>query len=89
MNLPNKLTVGRVIAVPFFIAAYLMGYYPAALVIFICAALTDALDGKIARSRNLVTNFGKIMDPLAGQIRSLFIPHSASLLNRISSRHGC
>ena len=47
MNLPNKLTVGRVIAVPFFIAAYLMGYYPAALVIFICAALTDALDGKI------------------------------------------
>ena len=68
MNLPNKLTVGRVIAVPFFIAAYLMGYYPAALVIFICAALTDALDGKIARSRNLVTNFGKIMDPLADKI---------------------
>ena len=68
MNLPNKLTVGRVIAVPFFIAAYLMGYYPAALVIFICAALTDALDGKIARSRNLVTNFGKIVDPLADKI---------------------
>ena len=68
MNLPNKLTVVRVIAVPFFIATYLMGYYPAALVIFICAALTDALDGKIARSRNLVTNFGKIMDPLADKI---------------------
>ena len=68
MNLPNKLTVGRVIAVPFFIAAYLMGYYTAAQVIFICAALTDALDGKIARSRNLVTNFGKIMDPLADKI---------------------
>ena len=68
MNLPNKLTVGRVIAVPFFIAAYLAGFYPAAVVIFIFAALTDALDGKIARSRNLVTNFGKIMDPLADKI---------------------
>ena len=68
MNLPNELAVVRVIAVPFFIATYLMGYYPAALVIFICAALTDALDGKIARSRNLVTNFGKIMDPLADKI---------------------
>ena len=68
MNLPNKLTVARMIAVPFFIAAYLLGYFPAALVIFICASITDALDGKIARSRNLVTNFGKIMDPLADKI---------------------
>lgn len=68
MNLPNKLTIARMIAVPFFIAAYLLGYFPAALVIFIAASLTDALDGKIARSRNLVTNFGKIMDPLADKI---------------------
>ena len=68
MNLPNKLTIGRMIAVPFFIAAYLLGYYPAALVIFIAASITDLLDGKIARSRNLVTNFGKIMDPLADKI---------------------
>ena len=68
MNLPNKLTIARMIAVPFFIAAYLLGYYPAALVIFIVASATDALDGKIARSRNLVTNFGKIMDPLADKI---------------------
>ncbi len=68
MNLPNKLTVARMIAVPFFIAAYLMGYFPAALVIFVAASITDALDGKIARSRGLVTNFGKIMDPLADKI---------------------
>lgn len=68
MNLPNKLTVARMIAVPFFIAAYLLGYFPAALVIFIVASLTDALDGKIARANNLVTNFGKIMDPLADKI---------------------
>ena len=61
MNLPNKLTVGRMIAVPFFIAAYMMGYYPVALVLFCLASATDALDGSIARKRGLVTNFGKIM----------------------------
>lgn len=68
MNLPNKLTIGRVIAVPFFIAAYLLGWYILGLIIFIGASFTDMLDGKIARSRNLVTNFGKIMDPLADKI---------------------
>ena len=68
MNLPNKLTIGRMIAVPFFIAAYLFGYAPAALVIFIAASITDYFDGKIARSQNLITNFGKIMDPLADKI---------------------
>ena len=68
MNLPNKLTVARVIAVPFFIAFYMLGYHIAAFVIFIAASLTDMLDGKIARKYNLVTNFGKIMDPLADKI---------------------
>ena len=68
MNLPNKLTVGRMIAVPFFIAAYMMGYFLVALVLFCLASATDALDGKIARKRGLVTNFGKIMDPLADKI---------------------
>ena len=61
MNLPNKLTIARVIAVPFFIAAYLTGWYLPAFVIFVLASLTDMLDGKIARKHNLVTNFGKIL----------------------------
>ena len=68
MNLPNKLTVARVIAVPFFIVTYIMGMYWVALIIFIAASFTDMLDGKIARARGLVTNFGKIMDPLADKI---------------------
>jgi CDP-diacylglycerol--glycerol-3-phosphate 3-phosphatidyltransferase len=68
MNLPNKLTIARVIAVPFFIAAYMMGYYLAAFILFVAASFTDMLDGKIARARGLVTNFGKIMDPLADKI---------------------
>ena len=68
MNLPNKLTIGRTIAVPFFIAAFMLGYYKIAFVIFVAASVTDYFDGKIAREQNLVTNFGKIMDPLADKI---------------------
>lgn len=68
MNLPNKLTLGRVIAVPFFIVLYLLGWDIWAAVLFIAASATDALDGYLARKNNLVTNFGKIMDPLADKI---------------------
>ena len=68
MNLPNKLTLARVIAVPFFIVLFLMGYNCWAAVLFIAAAATDALDGHLARKNGLVTNFGKIMDPLADKI---------------------
>ena len=74
MNLPNELTILRVIMIPFFVAALLydgganqnMRYVAAAL--FIIASLTDMLDGKIARKYNLVTNFGKFMDPLADKL---------------------
>lgn len=71
MNLPNKLTVLRIALVPFFIAAILIKFpmhYLAALAIFGAASLTDMFDGKIARKRNLVTNFGKFSDPLADKI---------------------
>lgn len=72
MNLPNKLTLLRVILVPFFVFFMLTDFIPfskiIALVIFILASVTDALDGHIARSRNLVTTFGKFLDPLADKV---------------------
>lgn len=71
MNLPNKLTVGRIILVPFFVAAVLIPFplhHLAALLLFIAASVTDLLDGKIARKRGLVTDFGKFADPLADKI---------------------
>ena len=73
MNLPNKLTVLRVLMIPFFVAFLLYDITgPAdkwiALVLFCVASLTDMLDGKIARKYNLVTNFGKFMDPLADKL---------------------
>ncbi len=72
MNLPNKLTMLRVIMIPFFIVFLLIPITPydkwIALAIFILASLTDLLDGKIARKYNLVTNFGKFMDPLADKL---------------------
>ena len=73
MNLPNKLTVLRVIMIPFFVAFMLTdigGEYGKyiALAIFAVASLTDLLDGHLARKHNLVTNFGKFMDPLADKL---------------------
>ncbi len=71
MNLPNKLTVARIILVPFFVAALLINFplnNLAALAIFGAASITDLLDGKIARKRGLVTDFGKFADPLADKI---------------------
>ncbi|SHH94345.1 CDP-diacylglycerol--glycerol-3-phosphate 3-phosphatidyltransferase [Butyrivibrio fibrisolvens DSM 3071] len=68
MNLPNKLTLLRVIMIPFFVAAMLTGFKWIALVLFVVASLTDLADGKIARKYNLVTDFGKFMDPLADKM---------------------
>lgn len=73
MNLPNKLTILRVLLIPFFVFFLLVPVAGdasryIALVIFIVASLTDLADGKIARRYNLVTNFGKFMDPLADKL---------------------
>ena len=73
MNLPNKLTVLRVVMVPFFVFFMLTDVGGAAnkwiaLVLFCVASFTDFLDGQIARKNNLVTNFGKFMDPLADKL---------------------
>ena len=71
MNLPNKLTLLRIVLIlPFLLVLYLdVPYAPyIALTIFIAASLTDMLDGKIARKRGLVTDFGKFADPLADKM---------------------
>lgn len=72
MNLPNKITMFRVILIPFFVFFMLSEGIPynnhIAAAIFIVASLTDMLDGKIARKYNLVSNFGKFMDPLADKL---------------------
>ena len=72
MNLPNKLTLFRIILIPFFVFFLLTDFVPftnyIALGIFALASLTDLLDGKIARKYNLITNFGKFMDPIADKL---------------------
>lgn len=69
MNLPNRLTILRIFLIPFFVFFMLSGFSKwIALIIFVVASLTDMLDGKIARKYNLVTDFGKFMDPLADKL---------------------
>ena len=74
MNLPNKITILRACLIPVFIAIYLLQPMPeilnawVTLLLFITAAITDAIDGYLARKMGLVTNFGKLMDPLADKM---------------------
>lgn len=71
MNTPNKLTVARIIATPVFMVTMLLNFpyhYTVSLVIFVLASITDAIDGKMARKYNLVTSFGKFLDPLADKM---------------------
>ncbi|MBQ5892967.1 MAG: CDP-diacylglycerol--glycerol-3-phosphate 3-phosphatidyltransferase, partial [Clostridia bacterium] len=75
MNLPNKLTVLRLLLVPMFVVVMMVADAPWAsitgLCLFVLASFTDMLDGKIARKHNLVTDFGKFMDPLADKFMVL------------------
>ncbi len=68
MNIANKLTLLRIILIPIFIYLLLEGYTIAAFIMFSLASFTDFLDGYLARKYNLVTNFGKFMDPLADKL---------------------
>ena len=71
MNTPNKLTVARIIATPIFMAAMIFNFpyhYIISMILFIGASLTDMIDGKMARKYNLVTDFGKFLDPLADKM---------------------
>lgn len=71
MNLPNKLTLTRMLLTPFYLAAMVIDFryhYLVAAVIFIVASITDFLDGSIARKRNLITTFGKLCDPVADKM---------------------
>lgn len=73
MNLPNKITLTRIFMIPLFVAVFYLGAlsawcYLAAAAVFAVAAFTDFLDGHIARSRGLVTNLGKFLDPIADKV---------------------
>ena len=94
MNLPNKLTLLRLILIPFFIAAFYLGFfaghYFVTLGIFVVASLTDFLDGYIARKYNMVTDLGKFLDPiadkvlvLAGLIVLIADPYETNVFGRI------
>lgn len=82
MNLPNRLTLARIFLIPFFLAALHIQLFTSdplvcaiffwcALIIFVVAAITDYLDGAIARRLNIVTNFGKLFDPLADKLLTM------------------
>ena len=71
MNVPNTLTVARIVLTPIVLAAYMLafpGHYLVATILYFIAGMTDFFDGKIARKKNLITNFGKFADPLADKM---------------------
>ena len=76
LNLPNKLTMLRMALVPVYLVLLAYGFNWLALIVFAAASITDALDGKIARKYNLITNFGKFMDPIADKL----LTHTAFIL---------
>lgn len=76
LNLPNKLTLLRMALVPVYLVLIAFGFDWPALIVFAIASLTDLFDGKIARKYNLVTNFGKFMDPIADKL----LTHTAFIM---------
>lgn len=78
-NVPNILTMLRMALIPVYIAVYKNGFIYTALIVFLAAGFTDLLDGRIARRYHLVTNFGKVMDPLADKLMCVTVLSSLSL----------
>ena len=76
LNLPNKLTLLRMALVPVYLLLIAVGFDWPALIVFAVASLTDLFDGKIARKYNLITNFGKFMDPIADKL----LTHTAFIM---------
>jgi cardiolipin synthase len=68
MNLPNYITLFRIVLIPFFVYLMIYGYYRAALLVFVIACVTDALDGMIARLTNQITELGAFLDPMADKL---------------------
>ncbi|MBP3644896.1 MAG: CDP-alcohol phosphatidyltransferase family protein [Clostridia bacterium] len=81
MNLPNLLTLIRLFLVPVYIVVFAMGEKYTALTVFLVASFTDLLDGRIARKYNLITDFGKLMDPLADKVMVLTAMFSMAIGN--------
>lgn len=82
LNVPNVLTVIRLLLVPVYVALFAAGEKYSALTVFLLASFTDLLDGRIARKYNLITDFGKLMDPLADKIMVLTAMFSMAIGNR-------
>lgn len=83
MNIPNYITLGRVILIPFFINLLIYGYYREALLVFVIAGVTDALDGLIARLTNSKTQLGAFLDPLADKLLILSAFVALVLLDKL------
>ena len=81
-NVPNVLTIIRLVLVPVYIAFFALGEKYSALTVFLLASFTDLLDGRIARKYHLITDFGKLMDPLADKIMVLTVMFSMAIGNR-------
>lgn len=79
-NIPNILTIIRFILIPFIYMSVLSNRYLIALIIFTISALTDVLDGYIARKYNYITDIGKLIDPLADKLTQISLLHSLTIL---------
>lgn len=85
LNIPNILTLIRLFLVPVYIVLFAMGEKYSALTVFMLASFTDLLDGRIARKYNLITDFGKLMDPLADKVMVLTAMISMAIGNKVIS----